>query len=422
MINPCRVCVCSSAVLLTLIAQTALAASTKLEVVVDAGKQGRANVPVRVPVAVPKSLAGATVATAKTDDGKSIVGQLTRPSLLATAKKATGDTVARELTFILPSLDAGKQATYTFEIATDATSGGDRSGFAWKATPDTFDDLTLGGKHVLRYMHEPLDPQRREQTYKVYHHVFDPFGQRLVTKGPGGLYTHHRGLFFGFNRVSYGDGKKCDVWHCTGKAHQSHEGVVSQEAGPVLGRHLVKIDWHGADGEPFAHELRELTAYNVPGGMLIEFASRVESADGGKVHLDGDPQHAGFHFRADNEVASKTSKQTYYLRPDGQDKPGATRNWPAKKDHVNLPWNAMSFVLGDQRYTACYLDRPENPKEARFSERNYGRFGSYFVYDVEKDKPLEVNYRLWLQEGELDGDQVKALDVDFVEPPVGRVK
>src|SRR5205807_770941 len=83
--------------------------------------------------------------------------------------------------------------------------------------------------------------------------------------------------------------------------------------------------------------------------------------------------------------------ETIYIRPDGDGKPGETRNWPAQKDHVNLPWNAMSFVLGDQRYTTAYLDKPTNPKEARCSEREYGRFGSYFVYEVTKEKPLAVN-------------------------------
>src|SRR5262249_34552103 len=159
------------------------------------------------------------------------------------------------------------------------------------------------------------------------------------------LYTHHRGLFYGFNRITYGAGKKADIWHCTGNVYQSHERFLAQEAGPVLGRHRLEIAWHGQDKEVFAVEERELTVYAVPGGRLVEFASHLTSK-AGKVKLDGDPQHAGFHFRADNEVAEKTKKQTYYLRPDGPGQPGETRNWDPKtrKGPVNLPWNAMSFV------------------------------------------------------------------------------
>jgi hypothetical protein len=82
----------------------------------------------------------------------------------------------------------------------------------------------------------------------------------------------------------------------------------------------------------------------------------------------------------------------------------------------------MSFVVGGQRYTTAYLDRPTNPKEARFSERDYGRFGSYFVAEATEKKPLEVNYRIWLQEGQMTVDQVAALDQDFVTPVVVTVK
>jgi hypothetical protein len=205
------------------------------------------------------------------------------------------------------------------------------------------------------------------------------------------------------------------------EAHLPHEKTLSQEAGPVLGRHRLQIGWHGTGKERFAVEERELTAYAVEGGLLIEFASRLTPVKG-TVKLDGDPQHAGFHFRASREVDEKTSKQTYYLRPDGKDAPGTTRNWPQDKGHVNLPWNAMSFVVGGTRYTAAYLDRPTNPKEARFSERDYGRFGSYFVAECSPTKPLLVDYRLWVQEGEMTVPAVAARSADFVAPPAARAR
>jgi hypothetical protein len=81
-----------------------------------------------------------------------------------------------------------------------------------------------------------------------------------------------------------------------------------------------------------------------------------------------------------------------------------------------MPWNAMSFVLGGKRYTVAYLDHPGNPKEARFSEREYGRFGSYFEYTMEKDQPLAVKYRLWVQQGLMQPESVSALSRDFINP------
>ncbi|MFM7151132.1 MAG: DUF6807 family protein, partial [Gemmataceae bacterium] len=187
--------------------------------------------------------------------------------------------------------------------------------------------------------------------------------------------------------------------------------------GPVLGRQIAQIDWNGVGKKTFARETRELTAFHPPGGVLIDFTSRLTATDG-PVKLDGDPQHAGFHFRAANDVAAKNEKQTVFTRPDGIDKPGATRNWDGKtnKTHVNLPWLAMSFVVAGKRYTALYLDRPDNPKEARYSERSYGRFGSYFVTTVTKDKPLQVHYRVWIQEGTIKPAQAAAMAAAFTSP------
>jgi hypothetical protein len=404
-----------------------IAGATKTwQITLAAGKYDRVNVPVQVRLSLPPEFEDAIIAQVRGPGAEGgLPGQLAPPALLDDAP-AVKDAVPRDLHFVVPRLKAGETATFEVKISTDASPAA--HSFRWHDTPGEYVELRYDARPVLRYMHKKLDEssqKNRELTYKVYHHLFDPAGTRLVTKGPGGLYTHHRGLFYGFNRVSYEEDKKRpDVWHCTGDAHQSHQAVISSDAGPVLGRHRLKLGWHGPGKELFAEELRELTVYHLPGGHLVAFASRLASR-AGAIKLDGDPQHAGFHFRADNEVADKTKGETYFLRPDGQGKPGETRNW----DHqgrsaqcVNLPWNTMSFVLGGKRYTALYLDRPGNPKEARYSERDYGRFGSYFEYELRPDKTLDVKYRIWLQEGELKQGDAERLSHDFVEPVQASVR
>jgi hypothetical protein len=266
-----------------------------------------------------------------------------------------------------------------------------------------------------------------------------------------GLYPHHRGLFYGFNKVAYGDGKHCDIWHCKDGAHQSHEGVISQFANADSAGQTLAIDWHGRDGEVFSHERRTVvvrfravergqahfapkTPQNepVPGepspgpslrgrGVQIDWSSHLETADGRPIHLDGDPQHAGFHFRAAQEVADKTAAQTYYVRTDGRGALDETRNWDAAStdeamnaECTNRPWDAMSIVVGGRRYTILYLDHPDNPKPARYSERDYGRFGSYFVCDVTAERPLDVRYRVWVQPGEMTVDECTARYREFV--------
>ena len=56
-------------------------------------------------------------------------------------------------------------------------------------------DVIRDGKPLIRYMYafDTSTPELRHDTYKVYHHVFGVDGKQLITKGPGGRFTHHRG-------------------------------------------------------------------------------------------------------------------------------------------------------------------------------------------------------------------------------------
>jgi hypothetical protein len=401
-------------VVLCLAARTQAETKT-YELTIAAGDQDRVNVPVSVRLGLPASLGKAPSASVETADGKKLPAQVTGLSLLA-SPPPTGNLVTRELHFVLPSLKAGSSAIFKATVSTEPPAKGDA--FAWTDTKGEFMDLKFGARPVLRYMYAYDDStkEKRDLTFKIFHHLYDPDGQRLVTKGPpGGLYPHHRGIYYGFNNITYGDGKKADTWHCNNGEHQTHEKLLASEAGPVLGRQLVEVAWYGKSNDVFAREERELTVYNVSGSLLVEFASRLKSADS-KIKLDGDPQHAGFQFRASQDVADKTAKQTYYIRPDGFGKPGE------EKQNGDYPWKGMSFVLGEQRYTIAYLDKSTNPKPAQYSERNYGRFGSYFVYELTPEKPLATNYRLWLQKGEMKAPEIAALATDFAKAVDVKVK
>ncbi len=418
-----RYACCFTFLALALTTSAVRAESKTFTIAVAAGESDRKDVPVRMPLSLPLALAKAESVTLTDSDGKKLPAQLTAPGLLS-IEPALEETVPKELHFLLPALKANASATFKATVSTDAPEKAD--GFSWHDTPGEFNELKLGDRPVARYMYKTFDDsskEKRDLTYKVFHHLYDPSGQQLVTKGDGGLYPHHRGIYYGFSKVTYGKDQKCDTWHCTGGAHQSHEKFLANEAGPVLARQRVEIAWHGQNKEVFAREERELTFYRVPGGTLVEFASRLKSV-GGPIKLDGDPQHAGFQFRASQRVAEKTAKQTVYLRPDGAGKPGETRNWDAKKPevHADLPWNAMTFYLGQEPFTVAYLDRPSNPKPARFSERDYGRFGSYFVKEFDEKSPLTVAYRLWLQKGDMKEADVTALSTAFVKPVTVTVK
>jgi hypothetical protein len=325
----------------------------------------------------------------------------------------------KESTFIIPKLKAGE--TFTFKVA--AVKRKSPGVYEFQETAGEHVDLAYNGRKVLRYVNKPWTEENHYLTFKPFHQMFDPAeGKNLLSSGAHPntkdyLFPHHRGLFFGFNRISYGDKQTADIWHGHKNVYSTHTKMLGTETGEVMGSHTAEITWHGQDGKVFAREERSVAVYNVPGGTLLDWSTTLKT-DLPKVRLDGDPQHAGFHFRATQEVSKTTAKQTYYLRPDGKGKEGETRNWDAKGKNpqsVNVPWNAMSFVTGGKRYTALRMVHPENPKETRGSERDYGRFGDYFEYDLTPSQPLKLKYRVWLQEGEMTQQQCEDLYAGFTQ-------
>jgi len=320
---------------------------------------------------------------------------------------------------VLPVLKAGEVVKINA-----SEKPADPAAFSFKEVAGEYVDVLDGTRPVVRFVNKPRDPKAHYPTFKPFHQMFDPAkGEIIVNSGTAesakeAQFPHHRGLFFGFNKTSYGDKQTADVWHGTKNAYSNADPKMETQLTPVSASHTAKIAWYGEDGKAFAHEDRTVTVYKAPGGTLLDWKTTL-STDLPKVRLDGDPQHAGFHFRANHEV-SKTNKQTYYVRPDGIGKPGETRNWDAKgKDPkaVNLPWDACSFVVSGKRFTALRIGSPSNPGETRHSERDYGRFGDYFEYDLTPQTPLKLAYRIWLQEGEMTVEQCAAIAEGFRNPP-----
>ena len=276
-----------------------------------------------------------------------------------------------------------------------AADSGESQTFRWVEQSDGMLDLYDGERRVLRYMHgyDPSTPETLHETYKCYHHVFDETGEQLITKGSGGLYTHHRGIFIGWNRLTLGD-KEYDYWHMKGVT-QRHVETIELSTDDEKALQAVRIDWCGPEGEPALVERRTITVHDVkePGFLLLDFESQLTPVVG-DVLLNGDPEHAGFQFRAHNDVADGGSdvKATYLFHEEGID---------PLKDH-DLPWAAMSFGLNGKRYTAQHMNHPDNPRPTVYSAyRDYGRFGAFPKVEIAKNETLTLRYRIYVMLGEM---------------------
>ncbi len=270
------------------------------------------------------------------------------------------------------------------------------AGFELKDHPGESLDVLQNGKIVARYIdaHDFSSKEKRMETYKPYLAVFDADGSAPITKGAGGDFTHHRGIYIGWMKIGV-NGKTYDRWHMkTGKEEkgsQTHEKFSTQEADAKHATFTSLVKWTGDGDEAIIEEKRTFTFLPPPkpAYALIDTVSEIKAV-AGETKLDGDPEHAGLQFRPANEVERK---ETTYLYPK--------ENADPHKD-TDYPWIGETFTLKGKKYSVVFLNHPSNPKGARISAyRDYGRFGIFPVTTIPKDGTATIRARFLVSEGEL---------------------
>ncbi|MDP6545884.1 MAG: PmoA family protein [Phycisphaerae bacterium] len=358
------------------------------------------NVPVHTPVKLAGDLAKAnpraiTVTLQQDGGGKSIPGQI-----------VDGES-GRELWWIIPATKANKANLWTATLADGKTKL--KETFSFRDTAGKHLDVALNSKPVTRYMYErdTTDDKTKHITYKVYNHVFDEKGEKFLTKGAGGRFTHHRGIFIGFSRTK-ANGKSYDTWHMKGVT-QRHQKFAKQAAGPVLARYTTLINWNEGEDKPIISEQRTITVYNQGNSaiLLLDFHTKL-TAVSSDIVLDGDPEHAGCQYRPHNDVAKNKSAK-YLFHAEGVK--------PQKV--LDLPWVALTYKLNDKQYHVQHLSHPSIPKGNKYSAyRDYGRFGAYFKKPVAKGETLELRYRFYVAKGDMpDRKEMSQRYTAFVTPP-----
>ena len=281
--------------------------------------------------------------------------------------------------------------------------------FVIDATP-AYLDVAKEGHTWIRVVTPSFAPGNREETYKVFAHLFDPAGGAPITKGAGGKYTHHRGLFIGWKDTLV-EGTDYDTWHMP-DCHQQHvawldSSAQESESGP---RAIVtqKILWKPDQGEPFIEEERRLIIHEGTGGLrVIDHESTLVSLKG-TIELHGDLQHAGMQVRMADEVNGHQDS-TQYILPEGAEEQEDDKV-------VGAWWVCCSPVVGNVRYWLMHMTPPNHPTGCPvYSIRRYARFGAFFEPDLEPGTPLKLRFRIVLSAKELDRERCAELYRAYAE-------
>lgn len=288
-------------------------------------------------------------------------------------------------------------------MAAMAAPAAGAAGFTFEERPGAL-VLLYEGKPWLSTQTPAYDPAHKEDTYKVYTHVYDFAGSAPITKGPGGKYSHHRGLFIGWKDVGAG-GAHYNIWEMA-NSYQEHVGWLERTAGPDRAVQREKVRWCAAEGKPLIEEVRTLTAMPGPDGVrVIDFASELTTL-AGPITLRGDLHHAGMQVRMADEVSTHEAT-TRYILPEGARE--------LEGDRVEGAWwVCCSSEVGGKRYWVLHMTPPDHPTgQPVYSIRRYARFGASFEPDLAEGMPLAMRFRIMVSERELDAAACGKLYQDY---------
>ncbi len=327
-------------------------------------------------------------------------------------KDTDGKITAVRLHWVEAALAADKKVTYRV-VPDDRRIK--RSAFAI-IDAETHRDLQYGNRNVWRHFSLKYDAKDHVNTFKHFHHINTFDGAGYITQATGGKqFPHHRGLFMGFAKTQAG-GKSYDTWHGSAGVSVRHESFNKPRdmAGTVAARSASVAQWCTGEGKPIVIEEREVTTWLAgEGALILDFDITLKAPQGvGDVILGGDPQHAGFQFRAAGEVGEGKAKYVYPQSATG----GKNDVWE------KCLWVAGQFTIAGKPYIVAHFDHPANPDSDKsvYSTRNYGRFGPFAQHTLKPDAPLTFHYRILILDGaahtDVSADHFENLHQGFVKP------
>ena len=387
-----------------------------LQVVARAGALVRSDSPAQARFAWPNGLSDALAALDSDRPllwhARLLAGADTEVACEVRAYPANAEAPAfGELRFVVDHLDANEERRYSLQLADGAAPKVAPTGSA----KDDEREIAADNHPILR-LQTAFDRADFEPTNKPIWHLFVPGTDVPLTKGIGGEYPHHRGLFLGWNQTTVGDAK-FDFWHCP-VAGQRHAGFdLESEVHSGVRRELRSTThWLTPLDEIVLRDQRCLTAWvqrstGKDGSAMQCIDVAIELSADQVVALRGDPQHAGFQLRVADEVAQR--KDARYVRP--------TSAHGGDNDVWNdCAWVTGLFTIAGHQVAVQHMSHRDNPQPVCYATRPYGRFGAFFTADVSPGKPLRLRYRLRMlaitEHTDVSVDRFTADYADFVAP------
>jgi hypothetical protein len=318
--------------------------------------------------------------------------------------------------FVLPSLKAGAQATFTLQEVPPApaavTAAREADGVR----------LDLGAATVFRYQTQGKLPGGVGQNYLrggYIHPLYTP-ANVLVTDDYPGDHRHHHGIWSAWAHTTF-EGRHMDFWNMGGgSAKVDFEALSSTWEGPVhagLHARLVHTDLHGGPKVALREEW-VVTVYKVsatPAYYIFDLDSTQTAASASPVNLD-QYLYGGFAFRGSAQWRSGAT----FLTSEGKDR--------GSGDNTTARWCYIGGRVDGKEAGYAVLGHPSNfraPQPMRINPTDpYFSFSPVKPsgFPIVEGKPYLSRFRFVVVDGAPDKALFERLWNDYAKPPAVTVR
>ena len=322
--------------------------------------------------------------------------------------------------FVLPSLDAGQERTYTIYARAQA------SGAVAAAAQDNADlRASINSRAVLTYIggtgrlpSPDIKPVYRRGGY--IHPVRTPSG-RIVTDDYPSDHYHQHGVMMAWTSVVF-EGRKTDFWNMGNSlARVEAIGVANRQSGPVFAGWIA--DHHYVDltsGAPkiALRELWQIRVYALDAANVFDIDVRQEAPLNQPVslpeyHYGGMAVRGAASFRGD-------PKNAVVLTSEGKDRVGA--------DNSRARWAHIGGQVDGAMVGIAILGHPDNfraPQPLRVHPTDpYICFAPSRLgpWSITTETPHVVKYRFVAADGPANAALLERIWRDYADPPTVTLK
>ncbi|MFC1805945.1 PmoA family protein [Planctomycetota bacterium] len=272
--------------------------------------------------------------------------------------------------------------------------------------------FTCGGKGVLRYNYGVMKHAGGNTVYDrpcYIHPAWTPDGVVVTDDFPKDHY-HQRGIFFAWVKTTCGD-LHADYWNLGKKTGRTtFDKLTNVSAGPVVATmcsHNVLL----AHEKPAIRERLIVRVWSLGGPWIFDVLVRHDAIDK-PVTLDKN-YYGGMAYRGAREWCDR--EKVAMLTSEGNDR--KTGNLKHSR------WVDTFGTIGGKPSGVVVFDHPSNP---RHPQRNRLHpkvpYVGYILpqtapYTIERGKPLTLQYRFLVYDGQPDQARNDRIARDLAEPP-----